>query len=130
MERKESYAAALTVIKQHPWLGVGLGNYTGFLSKQDNLVRPAWDYQPVHNSFLLIISEIGLLGFVWLVMGLITILWSAGQRLSGVIWPLAVSFIWLLFMDHWWWSLHSGIVYFWLIVSSLYWISRQPRNLL
>ena len=130
VERQESYGAALAVIKQHPWLGVGLGNYTGFLSKQDNIVRPAWDYQPVHNSFLLIISEIGLLGFVWLVMGLIMILWSAGQRLSGVVWPLAASFIWLLFMDHWWWSLHSGIVYFWLIVSSLYWISRQPRNLL
>jgi len=129
VERKESYGEALRIIREHLWLGVGLGNYTGFLSRQNETIGPAWNYQPVHNSFLLIISEIGLLGFVWLAVGLVMLLRSASKR-SEIIWPLGVSFIWLLLMDHWWWSLHSGIVYFWLVISSLYWISRQPRNLL
>ncbi|OGN03542.1 MAG: hypothetical protein A2651_00655 [Candidatus Yanofskybacteria bacterium RIFCSPHIGHO2_01_FULL_42_12] len=43
--------------------GIGLGDFTGWLTEQNpNLPRHV--YQPVHNIYLLIYSEIGIIGFV------------------------------------------------------------------
>lgn len=128
VERQDGYRQAWSVIKNHP-MGVGLGNYTGFLSQQSAIVGPAWLYQPVHNAFVLAISEIGWLGCSWLLAGLLALVVLA-RRHRLVVWPLAVAVIWLMSLDHWWWSLHSGLIWFWLLVAILLKIGRQPRNLL
>lgn len=129
IERQDGHRQAWSIIKQRPWLGVGLGNYTGFVSGRAEIIGPAWLYQPVHNSLLLIINETGLLGFIWLLGGLMILFWRA-QRKNKLIWPLFLAIIWLLLMDHWWWSLHIGIIYFWLWPAILWQIGRQKINLL
>lgn len=53
---------ALNVIQHHPWLGVGLGNYT-FEAPHYDISREGISYEfprPVHNEFLLIAAEQGL----------------------------------------------------------------------
>jgi putative inorganic carbon (hco3(-)) transporter len=53
---------ALNIIRHHPWLGVGLGNYT-FEAPLYDISREGISYefpQPVHNEFLLIAAEQGL----------------------------------------------------------------------
>jgi O-antigen ligase len=53
---------ALNIIRHHPWLGVGLGNYT-FEAPFYDISREGISYefpQPVHNEFLLIAAEQGL----------------------------------------------------------------------
>jgi O-antigen ligase len=129
IERQDGHRQAWSIIKQRPWLGVGLGNYTGFVSGRAEIIGPAWLYQPVHNSLLLIINETGLLGFIWLLGGLMILFWRA-QRKNKLIWPLFLAIVWLLLMDHWWWSLHIGIIYFWLWPAILWQIGRQKINLL
>ena len=70
---------ALAIIKDHPWVGVGLNNYM--------LVSPQYDaraYAPeiafvVHNVYLLIAAETGLIGlmaFLGLLVVLIRLSWS------------------------------------------------------
>lgn len=49
---------SILIIQSNLWLGVGLGQYVSNLS--DN--REFWQYEPVHNVFLLILSEIGFFG--------------------------------------------------------------------
>lgn len=53
---------ALNIIYHHPWLGVGLGNYT-FAAPDYDITREGISYEfprPVHNEFLLIAAEQGL----------------------------------------------------------------------
>ncbi|MBI4643514.1 MAG: O-antigen ligase family protein [Deltaproteobacteria bacterium] len=53
---------AMNIIYHHPWLGVGLGNYT-FAAPDYDISREGISYefhQPVHNEFLLIAAEQGL----------------------------------------------------------------------
>jgi O-antigen ligase len=53
---------AANIIYHHPWLGVGLGNYT-FAAPDYDISREGISYEfprPVHNEFLLIAAEQGL----------------------------------------------------------------------
>ncbi|TSC55477.1 MAG: Uncharacterized protein G01um101418_697 [Parcubacteria group bacterium Gr01-1014_18] len=59
------------IIKQKGITGVGIGNYTAYLSSFIRSEEPAWTYQPIHNIYLLILAELGLVGlsiigyFLW-----------------------------------------------------------------
>ena len=118
-ERISSYARAGSIIKQNPFFGVGVGNYTLALS-QTSKDPLTWSYQPVHNTFLLIWAEIGVVGFFFLV-GLI--LYLAVQSLrQGNITNLAIltSLVIMLMVDHWWWSLHFGMLFLGLVLRLLF----------
>jgi hypothetical protein len=49
---------SIQMISSNLWFGVGLGQYVVNLSNN----RELWQYEPVHNIFLLLWSEIGLIG--------------------------------------------------------------------
>ena len=74
LSRPEMFSVAWNVIKDHPFVGVGLNNYT--------LVAPDYDHtrdaisisypHPVHNIYLLHAAEIGIIGavfFIWFLFG-------------------------------------------------------------
>jgi O-antigen ligase len=130
---------ALAMIKEKPVLGVGIGNfvwhsqnYETFLiaaSKIASMVGqggegreiPDWVYQPVHNIYLLIGAELGFLGllafllFIAVKLRLIKLIRRIGQ-----IGPIAVLFIIFLIVgltDHYFWTLHSGGIMFWLALG-------------
>ena len=79
-ERLRDVRIAWTLIWDHPWTGVGLGNY---LASARQIDRSAW---VVHNVPLLVTAEMGMLGGVlWLWLGLAPIVaairgWMAGRR--------------------------------------------------
>ncbi len=61
--RRQLNAAALSMWQHSPAFGVGLGNFLVELPK--NLVsRQIYFLQPVHNIYLLALSEIGVMGFL------------------------------------------------------------------
>lgn len=49
---------AVNMIKSNLWFGVGLGQYVANLSVN----REFWQYEPVHNVLVLLLSELGLVG--------------------------------------------------------------------
>ena len=67
---------AIQMIKEKPVLGTGIGNFVNYSQNYPAYLRaaskmlgisgeiPQWIYQPVHNIYLLIASEIGVLGLV------------------------------------------------------------------
>lgn len=62
---------ALNMIKEHPILGIGLNTYSQEMEKYTSIYIPHnWIYQ-VHNKYLLIWSEtgiVGLISFLWLLL--------------------------------------------------------------
>jgi uncharacterized membrane protein len=111
-ERQLYLGQAASVISRNWLLGVGLGNYTTALERQDRRPQPVWNYQPVHNVFLLLWSESGIfsvlcfLGFLWLLKK------NSRWELTG---PILVVLLLLMLCDHWLLSLPFGLLlFFWL----------------
>ncbi len=80
LERLRDVRIAWTLIRDHPWTGVGLGNYLASARQIDRSARV------VHNVPLLVTAEMGMLGGVlWLWLGLAPIVaavrgWMSGRR--------------------------------------------------
>lgn len=116
---------ALRLIAQHPWLGVGEGAFT--LAMQpvvQNMLGsfdvPNWLYQPVHDIYLLIWSEIGFMGFVSVAFLLGLTFWRNRRLFLVLANPYAVILMGLLafaLLDHFLWSLQIGREMLWCCVG-------------
>ncbi len=107
------------LIRKHIVFGTGIGNYNIAVFKEIDNSRPSYAYQPVHNVFLLIGVEVGVFGlisFLIFIFYLIYLLWQ--KHNFGALSILLSIFIMIMF-DHWWWSLHFGILLFWFILGIL-----------
>ncbi|MFZ5452615.1 MAG: O-antigen ligase family protein [Thermodesulfobacteriota bacterium] len=68
---------AYNMIGHHPWLGVGLNNYVPVAQKYDftaEQLTTGWN-SAVHNVYLFIAGEIGLIGLFFLLMLVATVFW-------------------------------------------------------
>ncbi|MFA4845339.1 MAG: O-antigen ligase family protein [Patescibacteria group bacterium] len=111
-ERASQYQTFGSVFFSSPFLGVGPSAYTFTLAKQDP-GQPVWSYQPIHNAFLLILAELGIIGFA------LFILWigrigrmshkavSTPNGMFAV--ALSVSLTVIALFDHYLWSLWPGL---------------------
>lgn len=117
VERVAGYDKAFELWRDN-WIGgVGVGNYSFALSSlQPGL--PAYHYQPVHNVFVLIVIEVGLVGIVLL----LAYLWQQRQRvkINELTLPLLVIIAVLAMFDHYLWSLHAGLSILFLVLMLIY----------
>lgn len=109
--QKRIYLAnsSFEIISQNPFFGTGLGNY---LYKQAEIISPYTYFflQPVHNIFLLFISEIGVPIFLILLFFLFKNL--SGQKLSIYnAWLMTfLAVFYTGFFDHYWLTLQQNIL--------------------
>jgi len=82
---------ALSLIKEHPFLGIGLGNFVWQIKQMLHLLA-SWLHQPVHNIYLLIANEVGLIGLVMFLMFIFGLLLSLRGRRPKQSRPLRRSF--------------------------------------
>lgn len=119
-ERTLYIQEAKTLIKAAPIAGHGLGNYTAALTKAFPH-KQSYDYQPVHNFWLLITAELGCLGLslmLWFFsLFFVTIFKTIKKELILASFSLSLLSVILVitFFDHWLWSLHIGIITLFLI---------------
>lgn len=66
LRREELTTASWNLFLKSPLLGVGLNNFIS--SQQDLVAGPSRFLQPVHNIFLLSLSETGIIGFLGLII--------------------------------------------------------------
>lgn len=114
-ERSLYVQEAKTLIKKAPIVGHGLGNYTAALIKAFPH-KQSYDYQPVHNFWLLIMAELGCLGlglmfwfFSLFFIAIFKIIKKEPILASFSLSLLSVILV-ITFFDHWLWSLHIGII--------------------
>lgn len=99
------------------WAGVGIGQFVPWLMEK-NPGQPSWRYQPVHNVYLLVYSEIGLIGF-GIFMGALVLLWRdfvRRARATPYLWFVAgyVGVVMVMaFFDHFLWTLQQGRFVWW-----------------
>lgn len=123
-QRTTSLIEAKSIISNNLLIGVGIGNYTTY-SYWLNHFHPAWEYQPVHNLYLLIWSEIGLCGLLLIIALLfITIknLWPLNTVEQKIKFSLAMALLTIGLFDHYWWSLYSGMMLWWLAWG---WVAKK-----
>lgn len=124
-ERQVGWEESLDIIKDNPLLGVGLGTYTVSLYNL-NPSQPAYYYQPVHNVDLLVMSELGIVGWLILTIIIIYLLYlifrKYGPEMNTETIIILTSFIVLLVIgifDHYLWSLYFGLMFSFLIIGLL-----------
>ena len=103
------------MIFQRPILGVGLNNFVIKLSQQNLYPQVSWWLQPVHNIFLLVFSETGLIGlflFLFMVFSAINRSLTISNR------KLIIPIIFILVtgaLDHYWITLQQNLLLFTLV---------------
>ncbi|MSU75272.1 MAG: O-antigen ligase family protein [Candidatus Magasanikbacteria bacterium] len=95
--------------------GVGPGAYTLALYK-NNPTLPVWRYQPIHNIYLLILAELGILGFIGVAVLMccaVVLTWKHNR----LFFPILISLFILGLFDHWLWSMYVGQMVCWLMIG-------------
>ncbi|HBI17369.1 MAG: O-antigen ligase-related protein [Candidatus Moranbacteria bacterium GW2011_GWF2_34_56] len=112
------------IITQKSILGTGLGNYTyTILKNKKEIPQEIWRIQPVHNIYLLIFAELGIIGFSLFLFIVIFIIYDflesfSKQNTNRVIFStITLSLLILSLFDHWLWTTHSGIIVFWILLG-------------
>jgi len=116
-ERLESIKNSWPIIKNNWASGVGVGNYTLALPLQRPGEQPYF-YQPVHNVFVLAFSEIGIIGMLLFIFLFVRFPGSSpGLKARNNQAMILVALIVVMSLDHWLWSLHFGMLFFWLALG-------------
>lgn len=115
---------AADIIAHHP-LGVGIGNQV-LDTVQSGLYAQygfstLWSWEPIHNLYLLVASELGWLG----VLSFLTFLGMVGWRLlkrtetvaSDIMIALLIVVLMFGLADHFFWTLQPGRLMFWLVIG-------------
>lgn len=122
-------------ILSHPVRGIGIGQFV--LNEYNR--RPnseSWQYQPVHNTYLLIFSELGIIEFILLLLFLISLILNIyrdrrdreSYRLTFIsFYCIVFSFLIISFFDHYFWDIKLGTLIF-VLPFILYFIVETSRR--
>ncbi len=126
VDRELYIRQALKSTSQYPLIGVGAGDYTKSVFEQDHHLRPIWFYQPVHNVFILITAELGIIGLILFLSFLILIYsyifrswyhFNFWQKIFSTIFSLLLVFS---LLDHWFWSTHFGLLFLFFLTGLIF----------
>lgn len=63
-ERTSTYEEAWNLFKEHPWLGIGVGNFGPAHARHSQIIPEEIGWPIVNNEFLEILAETGIFGFL------------------------------------------------------------------
>lgn len=122
-ERLVLFQAAYQIALASPLLGIGSTNFIAELAKLNLYsIAEVRLLQPVHNVFLLILSENGILGLLFFGFYLLQISKNAASLAKMVIFIALLAY---LSIDHFLWSLHQGQFLF--AITTAYILSSQTK---
>jgi len=121
----------------------GTGNGQSVLFLQNLTDIQDWQFQPVHNVFLLILNELGVIGlflFVWFI-------WKAVRNklfhveqficywdgtLMKYTKAIFYGFLFIMLFDHYFWDIQQGKIMIWLVLGIIagckVWTSREVEH--
>lgn len=120
-QRQSQINESVDIISRDPF-GAGLGGYTVELQRLYPS-EPGYFYQPVHNIYLLILAELGYVGFILFALFIITVLirrQRAGMGLDFYPWGFLAVFLVIGLFDHYFWTSPSGLTLFGIICGGLW----------
>ena len=126
---------AISVIKEKPFLGLGLGNFVWYLFNNYQF-KQFWLYQPVHNLYLLIASEAGVFGLIVFLIFIGKILLERFKQIFKQHKFFIFYFLFFIFMalgliDHYLWTIQQSRLIFWIVLAVISWLDfKNPKLLL
>ena len=116
-------------------LGVGIGNQVLYSVKnniyKDAGMSPVWQWQPIPNIYLLMASEIGVLGLLAFILfaGKLLISYALVIRYQLSVIPFVMfgSLLLLGLFDHYLWTLQPGRLMLWFIIGIVL-AQKHTRN--
>ncbi len=115
-QRRELIKASLEIIFQNPLFGIGLNNFVVVAKNYLPKVVDLYIFQPVHNIYLLVFSELGLVGFV----GIITIIYFVflkSLKTDPLVLVAILELVFLGFFDHYLFTLQQAQLLFIVFIS-------------
>lgn len=122
----------LNMVKNNFLLGVGAGK--SVLKMEDfspDILRP-WEKQPIHNYYLIFAAEFGIIGlFIILyfiykkIESILTYIKQTDSMFNVNLFAILVGFLFLMFFDHYFYTIEQGQMLLWLIFGL---ISLEIRN--
>lgn len=118
-QRLELAKAAGAEIRDYPLTGVGLNNFIVRLPEYGRQPAISWWLQPVHNIFLLVFAETGIVGFgvfIWFLFFILKKLSIHPTKLPSIL----LAFLAILLTgaaDHYWLTLQQGQLIFAIILG-------------
>lgn len=114
--RKDLAIAALSMVSDFPLFGVGLSHFLVLLPEYYDFYSVLLHLQPVHNIFLFLAAELGLVGFslfCWFVWQTYQRLWQYRFFLQTKVVLLALTAVFVIgLFDHYWVTLQQGQLLF------------------
>ncbi len=126
-------------IMDNMFLGVGMGQFVSTMDTYSKMPLLKWQFQPVHNVFSLIWSELGLIGlfiFIWLIWSILKTftsisidktmfhacpvgcsLWNIPSGVKTVFRALLIAFFFMMLFDHYFWDIQQGQALLWIILA-------------
>jgi len=117
----------------NPWLGIGAGQFVSTLSVLNNI--ESWQFQPVHNVFLLILNEFGIfvfLGFLFFLIKMFHVEHSVKQawsnlknipdkanELNAYFKAILIAFTFIMLFDHYLWDIQQGQIMLWMVFAMI-----------
>lgn len=123
-DRSSQFDEAYALATKNPVVGIGLGNYTTALAEVFPL-KPSFSLQPVHNMFLLLISEIGFIGLLlWLLIMRQTII--SYNKPPALFTGIFAAIVIISLFDHYFWTIPSMYFLLWFIIGVLFYAELPP----
>jgi hypothetical protein len=129
-ERAELLEASLVMIEQHPILGVGQYTFIPALAPLQKPMPLGLYLQPVHNIFVLITAETGVVGillFLWLLITTALRIKKQEARIKGIFFVLMLIIVITGSLDHYWLTLQQGQLLFATVIG-LSWSMLQKTQ--
>lgn len=116
-ERSSYIDQAGSLIKECWIFGAGAGNYIQALEDRAPEEQAAWSYQPVHNSFLLLFAQSGILSLISFLAFLYFLIKKDRRAVYGG--AVLAALIVLMIFDHWLISLPFGVIFLFFVLGLL-----------
>ena len=120
--RIKAQSIGAMMMKDHPIFGIGLQNFNFFHDDYTNEASIR-ELKFIHNAYLLIAVEIGLIGILLLAALVLKVLWGAWKsRVHAeviILGSLLVNLLFISWVDHYPFTVHEGRFLFFLILGLL-----------
>lgn len=118
--RITNFVDSFYLFLSHPF-GTGLGSSTELMNTVSGIKYLPWQYQPAHNLFLVVATELGVFGLLLYLAGAFFLLRALYQcrRANPLHLAAGASFFFLSLTDHYFFTLYHGQVLFILFLSFL-----------
>lgn len=127
--RRQLNESALSIWHQSPIVGIGLNNFLFGLSPTLRS-QQVYILQPVHNIYLLLLSQVGLMGVSIILGYILSFIYDSRKRKHNYssLYISMISLLMLGLIDHYLFTLQQGQLLFSLIISLTAVAIRFPSN--